>query len=58
MLPHCFIFFKVLFSSSESSADMLPALAVCKTQVHAVAGEEGAGVQWELHTGRVRDGLT
>ena len=29
-----------------------------EAQVHAVAGEEGAGVQRELHAGRVRDGLT
>lgn len=36
----------------------LPALAVCEAQVHAVAGEEGAGVQRELHAGRVRDRLT
>lgn len=35
----------------------LPALAVCEAQVHAVAAEEGAGVQRELHAGRVRDGL-
>lgn len=37
---------------------ILPALAVREIQVHAVAGEEGAGVQWELHAGWVRDGLT
>lgn len=28
-----------------------------EAQVHAVAGQEGAGVQRELHAGRVRDGL-
>lgn len=35
-----------------------PALAVCEAQVHAVAGQEGAAVQGELHAGRVGDGLT
>lgn len=37
---------------------VLPALAVCEAQVHAVTGEEGAGVQRELHAGWVGDGLT
>ena len=36
---------------------VVPALAVCEAQVHAVAGEEGEAVQRELHAGRVRDGL-
>lgn len=36
---------------------VLPALAVCEAQVHGVAGEEGPGVQGELHAGRVGDGL-
>lgn len=48
-----------LFSlRSKVSQFILPALAVCEAQVHAVAGEKGAGVQRELHAGRVRDGLT
>lgn len=41
-----------------SSTGVPPALAVCEAQVHAVASEKGAGVQRELHAGRVGDGLT
>lgn len=41
-----------------SSTGVSPALAVCEAQVHAVASEKGAGVQRELHAGRVGDGLT
>lgn len=37
---------------------ILPALAVCETKVHAVAGEEGEGAQREFHTGWVGDGFT
>lgn len=36
---------------------VLPALAVCEAQVQAVAGQEGVGVQREVHAGGVRDGL-
>lgn len=48
----------VSYLSRSRRVIVLPALAVREAQVHAVAGEEGAGVQRELHTGRVRDGLT
>lgn len=46
----------VLLSSAEDRV-ALPALAVCEAQVHAVAGQEGVGVQGKLHAGGVRDGL-
>lgn len=36
---------------------ILPALAVSKAKIHAVAGEEGVGIEEKLHAGGVRDGL-
>lgn len=44
-------------SALTVKVQVVPALAVREAQVQGVAGEEGPGVQGELHAGRVRDGL-
>lgn len=37
---------------------ILPSVALCESQVHAMACEESAAVKWEFNAGRVRNGLT
>lgn len=51
---------QILFLGFPSTGNTvtLPALAMRKAQVHAVAGEEGVGIKRKLHTGGVRDRLT
>lgn len=41
-----------------SGAVCSPAITLVEVQVHIVARDEGTSVQRELHTARVRDGLT
>lgn len=44
-------------NTSKSLRELLPSVTLRESQIHIMACEEGAAIQWKFNTGGVRNGL-